>query len=182
MPRRALLAGAALALASLPASAVALMYATTGNAPMAVVSGSMEPAYSVGDLLMIRDVGPSGPKVGDVVLYSRPEQLPVTHRVTEVREHFLTTQGDANSVADAPIAIDRVQGAVAGHIPYAGMLNALFHKAGIDRAGQGLVLGVLTASASVLVLSARRMARTIAAQPDGDVVELPRREQEARAA
>lgn len=178
------MAGAALALAALPASAVGVMYAATGNTPVAVVSGSMEPALSAGDLLMVRDVSSSGVHVGDVVIYSRPDQLPVTHRVTDVREHFLTTQGDANSVADAPVAMNRVQGTVVGHVPYAGMLNVLFHKAGIDRTGQGIVMGLLAVSAVVLGLGTRRMAKELAPKPEGaaDVVELPVQEPAPRAA
>lgn len=183
-PRRTLLAGAALALAAAPASAVAVMYAATGNTPMAVVSESMEPAYSAGDLLLVRAVDPSTVQVGDVVTYSRPDRIPVTHRVTGVQGDFLTTKGDANETPDAPVAFDRVQSTVVGSVPYAGMLNAFFHKAGIDKAGQVVIAVLFAASASVLVLGTRRMAKGLAPVPGAgaDVVELPARESAPRAA
>ena len=49
-----------------------------------VISGSMEPTYSVGDLLYVKDVDPDGIKVGDVITFVLNEDLVVaTHRVVE---------------------------------------------------------------------------------------------------
>ena len=47
-----------------------------------VISGSMEPTYSVGDLLYVKQVDPDSVKVGDPITFVLNEDLVVaTHRV-----------------------------------------------------------------------------------------------------
>ncbi len=57
-----------------------------GLTPYAVLSGSMEPAYSAGDLIYVRAVEPRDIEIGMPITFVANEQLTVvTHRVTEVR-------------------------------------------------------------------------------------------------
>ena len=50
-----------------------------------VISGSMEPTYSVGDLLYVKTVDPDSVKVGDPITFVLNEDLVVaTHRVVEI--------------------------------------------------------------------------------------------------
>jgi signal peptidase len=76
--------------------------------PLVVVSGSMEPAISTGDLLVDVRVPVSQLRVGDVVS-ARPDagDLPVSHRIVEIQQDgdtaFLRLKGDANASVDAPI-------------------------------------------------------------------------------
>ena len=50
-----------------------------------VISGSMEPKYSVGDLIYVKQVDPDGIKKGDIITFVLNEQLTVaTHRVEAV--------------------------------------------------------------------------------------------------
>jgi len=62
-----------------------------------VISGSMEPTYSVGDLLYVKTVDPDSVKVGDPITFVLNEDLVVaTHRVVGIdseKRHF-TTKGD----------------------------------------------------------------------------------------
>ncbi len=68
-----------------------------------IVSGSMEPNYSVGDLIYVKEVDPTTVKVGDVITFVLNEDLVVaTHRVVRIdaeKERFYT-KGDANDTED----------------------------------------------------------------------------------
>ena len=79
-----------------------------------VISGSMEPTYSVGDLLYVGEVDPTEIKEGDPITFILNEELVVaTHRVVRVdaeNERFYT-KGDANDVEDAePVHYKNVVG------------------------------------------------------------------------
>lgn len=82
-----------------------------------VLSGSMEPELSVGDLLIV--VARDEYAVGDVVVY-RDGNTAVTHRIVAVRDGEIITRGDANSADDMPITADRIKGAVAAAVPLVG--------------------------------------------------------------
>lgn len=85
-------------------------YATFGSTSFfRVVTGSMEPAVSVGDLIMTRGVDIEELEVGDIITFSSKAPGTVgkiiTHRVidkskTETGKTILLTKGDANLVAD----------------------------------------------------------------------------------
>ena len=92
-----------------------------------VVSGSMEPTYSVGDLLYVQTVDPDSVKVGDVITFVLNEDLVVaTHRVVEVdaeNRHFYT-KGDANDTADAaPVHFNNLIGVPVFSIPLLGYVS-----------------------------------------------------------
>ena len=79
-----------------------------------VVSGSMEPEYSVGDLLYVKPVDVNTIKVGDPITFVLNENLVVaTHRVVEIdsQEKYFYTKGDANKTADSePVHFNNVIG------------------------------------------------------------------------
>lgn len=84
-----------------------------------VLSGSMEPALSVGDLLIVRAA--EDYEVGDIVVY-QSGRIAVVHRITAIDGDTVTTQGDANNTADVPISMDAICGKVAVAIPLIGYL------------------------------------------------------------
>ncbi|MFA4647535.1 signal peptidase I [Pyrococcus kukulkanii] len=78
--------------------------------PLVVVaSGSMEPVFYRGDVVVLKGVKPEDIKVGDVVVYRSPlAKYPIIHRVREVRKVVIggreklcfVTWGDHNPVPD----------------------------------------------------------------------------------
>lgn len=98
-----------------------------------VLSGSMEPALSVGDLIIVRPAGTYG--VGDIVVYQTGDSL-VVHRVVETGDGYIVTRGDANNTDDDPVSTESIKGRVVLAIPHLGdVLNFL-------RTGPGIVLVV----------------------------------------
>ena len=93
-----------------------------------VISGSMEPTYSVGDLLYVKTVDPDGVKVGDPITFVLNEDLVVaTHRVVAVdRENRqFVTKGDANETEDAnPVHFNNLVGVPVFAIPLLGYVSA----------------------------------------------------------
>lgn len=99
----------------------------TGRRLHLVESGSMEPAYPVGSVLVVHTVEPADVDLGTPIMFedpNRPGRL-VTHRVVEVLRsarglHF-RTQGDANDAPDASTVPARlVRGSVEWHVPALG--------------------------------------------------------------
>ena len=99
----------------------------TGNAvPMpfgvgasVVLSGSMEPALSVGDLLIFTEE--ENYEVGDVVVY-QSGRTPVVHRIIALDAQTVTTRGDANNTADEPFGVQLIKGKVVTAVPLVGHL------------------------------------------------------------
>ena len=93
-----------------------------------VISPSMEPTYSTGDLLYVKTVDPDSIKVGDPITFVLNEELVVaTHRVVDIdteNRHF-TTKGDANKTADAaPVHFNNLIGKPVFSIPLLGYVSA----------------------------------------------------------
>jgi signal peptidase len=94
-----------------------------GFRPMAVLSGSMEPAYHVGGLVFVDSgVSPDELRIGDTVTFRLNEDTVVSHRIIAIdgAARVFTTQGDANNIADAPVSYDALIGRVTLQIPNAG--------------------------------------------------------------
>ena len=97
----------------------------TGNAlPMpfgigvsVVLSGSMEPALSVGDLLIVREQDHY--QTGDIVVY-QSGSMPVVHRIVDISGETVITRGDANNASDTPFPLAAVKGEVVASIPLVG--------------------------------------------------------------
>lgn len=92
-----------------------------------VISGSMEPTYSPGDLIYVKDVTPETIQVGTPITFILNEDLVVaTHRVVEVdleNRHFYT-KGDANETVDAsPVHFNNVIGVPKFSIPLLGYVS-----------------------------------------------------------
>ena len=93
-----------------------------------VISGSMEPTYSVGDLLYVKEVDPDSVKVGDPITFVLNEDLVVaTHRVVRVdaENRYFYTKGDANETEDAsPVHFNNLVGVPVFAIPLLGYVSA----------------------------------------------------------
>lgn len=98
-----------------------------------VISGSMEPTYSVGDLLYVNTkTAPESVKPGDVITFVLNEDLVVaTHRVTRVdaENQRFYTQGDANEHEDvSPVLFKNMVGTPVFSIPLLGYVSAWIQK------------------------------------------------------
>jgi len=88
-----------------------------------VLSGSMSPALEVNDLIFVQEKDEY--EVGDIVVFQSGKSL-VVHRIVAKEDNTITTQGDANNVADDPIHVNAIKGAVVSRIPFFGaIINVL---------------------------------------------------------
>lgn len=92
-----------------------------------VISGSMEPEYSVGDLIYVKKVDVNTIEVGDDITFILNEDLVVaTHRVVRVdaeNQHFYT-KGLANEIEDSdPVHFNNVIGVPKFAIPKLGYVS-----------------------------------------------------------
>ena len=81
-------------------------------------SGSMEPAFSKNDLLILK--GADGYQTNDVITYVSQRGSLITHRIMTVLEDGYITQGDANNIPDEKIYGQQVLGKVVYAIPGVG--------------------------------------------------------------
>ena len=97
----------------------------TGNAmPMPfgwgvsmVLTGSMDPALAVDDLVLVH--AQESYEVDDIVVYQDGASL-VIHRIISIDGETAVTMGDANNAADDPIAVSAIKGKAVSHIPQIG--------------------------------------------------------------
>ncbi|AXR76340.1 signal peptidase I [Natrarchaeobaculum sulfurireducens] len=91
-----------------------------------VLSGSMEPEISPGDVVVVQETDPESIEEGNVITFAEEgEEVPVTHRVIDRQEHngavAFETQGDANPEPDASLVPpENVLGSVIFTIPLIG--------------------------------------------------------------
>lgn len=91
-----------------------------GYTQLCVLSGSMEPSFSAGDLVIIHKEKEYRP--GDIITF-RDEDSYVTHRITEAAEGGFITKGDANPTADREtVRTDQIEGKVILIIPWLGSI------------------------------------------------------------
>ena len=87
-----------------------------------VLSGSMEPALSVGDLLIVTEQ--DGYSVNDMVVFQEGRSA-VVHRIVAMDGETVTTKGDANNTADDPFSSELIRGKVVLVIPVIGYLVSI---------------------------------------------------------
>lgn len=88
-----------------------------GYGAAVVLSGSMEPEFSKGDLIVVKEADSF--KVDDIVVFQDTGDL-IVHRIIEKDGDTVVTKGDANDTADEPINVSVIKGKVLFHIPYVG--------------------------------------------------------------
>lgn len=91
-----------------------------------VISGSMEPAVSVYDVVINRRQ--ESYSEGDVITFQAGDSM-VTHRVVSVSGREMSTKGDSNNAVDVEkVSVDHVWGKVICTIPEAGKAVAFFRS------------------------------------------------------
>lgn len=84
-----------------------------------ILSGSMEPEMSTGDLIVVHETNDYD--VRDIIVFQDVNML-VTHRIIEMNDNEIITKGDANNVEDEPIQLNQIKGEVILCIPMIGNL------------------------------------------------------------
>jgi len=83
-----------------------------------VQSGSMQPAISVGSLVLVK---PAGEYAVDEVITFKTGPAPTTHRINRIEAGVIITKGDANDTPDSePVRPENIIGKVVLSLPYAG--------------------------------------------------------------
>lgn len=114
-----------------------------GYGAAVVLSGSMEPAIQIDDLIIV--AAQPDYKENDIVVYQNGNML-VVHRIIELQPDTVITQGDANNAPDAPVRKEMIKGRVVGCIPGAGGITRLLKSpaATVILVGGALLLSELT--------------------------------------
>lgn len=113
-----------------------------GKAAFIVLSGSMEPAYPVGGLVITQPTDFNQLEPGDAITFQSQRDKVVTHRIVEIdyQEKVARTKGDANKTADAQVVLAKdVIGEVRYGLPYIGYGVAFLQSS----LGQWLLLMVV---------------------------------------
>ncbi|MCI5726201.1 MAG: signal peptidase I [Clostridium sp.] len=96
-----------------------------------VLTGSMEPSISPGDYITVVKTDVNKLEVGDVITY-KFNGATVTHKIVEIGNDTVTTQGTANNVADDPIDKSNIVGKYLFKIPKVGyVMSFLSSTAGL---------------------------------------------------
>ncbi len=100
-----------------------------GYTPFTILTGSMQPAYGVGDVVIDEQIEPLEARRGDVVTFHDPHRggALVTHRVVRVRTDgakvSFVTKGDANDLDERwAVPADGTIGRVRLHVPKVGWI------------------------------------------------------------
>ena len=94
-----------------------------GYGASVVLSGSMEPEFSKGDLIIVAEA--ESYAKNDVVVFSDGPSL-VVHRIIEEADETVITKGDANNVADEPIERSAIKAKVLFHVDKVGSVVEFF--------------------------------------------------------
>ena len=94
-----------------------------------VMSGSMEPALRVDDLVVIH--AREEYRVGDIIVFQSGNER-IIHRIVAIDGETVQTKGDANNVPDAPVTLSEVKGTLVLRLPGVGVIaRALRNPLGI---------------------------------------------------
>ena len=119
-----------------------------GYGASVVLSGSMEPEFSKGDLIIVGEADSYQER--DIVVFQDGASL-VVHRIIEIDGEKIITQGDANNVPDEPIESSVIKGKVLFHIDKLGTIVSFF------KTPVGTVLIIAAAIALVEIPRRREM-------------------------
>ncbi len=80
-----------------------------------IISGSMEPNISEGDIIVVKHCDKY--EIGDVVTYIREDGLSITHRIIGIELGGYLIKGDANSYDDGIVSSEQILGKVIWMVP-----------------------------------------------------------------
>ncbi|MBM9838728.1 signal peptidase I [Rhodococcus hoagii] len=158
----------------------------TGSTPYTVLTGSMEPTYPPGTLIVVKPTDADSLGIGSAITFQWESGKPdvVTHRIISVQyaangEVRFTTKGDANRAPDErPVVPDQIRGKVWYAVPYAGYVNN--YVTGKQRSVLLVVVvsGLLIYAVCMFISSSRdktrkRQQQLLADDDSTETVEIP---------
>lgn len=158
-----------LAIAVAGTMAVSLVLMAQGYRVAAVTSGSMSPAYDVGDAVIIESVAAEDVHVGDAIVFTNRDSAALTiHRVVDVLfvegKMSFRTKGDANNSTDPDLVKpEGVQSRAVYGIPFLGwVLAALSAKIAVGILTLVLLVTIYREVLVIVRIRRRRAVRTLA--------------------
>ena len=101
------------------------LFEIIGYRSYTVLSGSMEPKFYPGDLVITKHKNKTDIKVDDIVTFRDNEGVIITHRIIEKTNEGYITKGDNNNVNDADILKkENIIGEVKFSIPKLGYVSS----------------------------------------------------------
>ncbi len=105
------------------------LFEIIGYRTYTVLSGSMEPKFYPGDIVITKHKNKTDIKLNDIVTYKDSEGVVITHRIIKETPEGYITKGDNNNVEDAEILTkDNIIGEVKFSIPKIGYLINFLSK------------------------------------------------------
>jgi signal peptidase len=142
-----------------------------GGRSLTVLSGSMDPALKVGDIVIDSQVSPPEVRVGDIITFSDPEGTDklITHRVRRLRitdgtAHVVTKGDNTNAVERWEMPAGGSLGRVEYRVPLLGFLVFWLH-------GPFARIGLIVLPA--LLLAGFELWRIWRPQPPGPLGDAP---------
>ena len=143
-----------------------------------VYTGSMEPAISVGSIVVIKPVDPETLKTEDIICFKLSEPTSITHRITNITSEGFITKGDANEDPDQRIVKkENVIGKVILTVPYIGYIGYFV------RTPIGFTLLIILPASLIIILEIRHIIKELKNKPapsdnahdDAQSVEKPKK-------
>ena len=130
-------------------------WAVKGFRYYSVQSDSMQPTLKVGDLVVDQKIELQNLKPNDIISYVSPtDSRIITHRLINLRQTKLITQGDNLATTDDPINSSQVIGKAKFKVPYLGyVMDSL-------RNPIGLIAIVYIPVVTIALVEFRRLSRT----------------------
>lgn len=105
------------------------LFEIIGYRSYTVLSGSMEPEFYPGDMVITQHKNKADIQINDVVTFRDNEGVIITHRIMEKTPEGYITKGDNNNVEDADILTeDNIIGEVKFSIPKIGYIMNFLSK------------------------------------------------------
>ncbi len=120
------------------------LFEIIGYRSYTVLSGSMEPEFYPGDIVITKHKNKTDIQLNDIVTYRDSEGVIITHRIMEETEEGYITKGDNNNVEDAEIlTTDNIIGEVKFSIPKVGYIMNFLSKPMVVAAEMILLAGFI---------------------------------------
>lgn len=94
-----------------------------------IISGSMEPEFKIGDIVIAKEVEEESLKEGNIISFRQGQNV-ITHRITQIFEEEgkvkYKTKGDNNNTEDTgTITYEAIEGIMIGSIPFLGKVSLI---------------------------------------------------------